>query len=436
MKLSIFNITSYFSISIVFFVAFSGCSSDKNAYRFSIKQEAEVDTLHLKTINIFLETSVSMKGYVNSNVYGNYPLKDVLPFMVTDLNTTFNLKSNLYTISDKQRKVTYSNTIFFNKLRSGSLFNGKSSKLQNIFTDIIDETASETVSILITDCIPDLGNVNTMTEGSKITSHIYNSIAGKKSLGVAVFKYDSDFNGTHYFNRLNNKGAPITKRPFYNKILENRPFYVWFFGDKILVRKILSKNVLKEYNASQGYNLSGSLVNAGLLDKPKSGKISVNSKTNRIIIKSVEQKKTAMFTLGMDLSNMSYLQKEQFLDTLNYEVYPSYMNNGIGFKVKDKKTLLSEKIKDKSAIENTSYTHFIQPTLYEFDLEAETVSINIHNRELRWVSSSNITDDVDVSEAELEHKTFGFSFITDAFKKAFPEKSPKLQIILKKQQRK
>ncbi|MGB0949918.1 MAG: hypothetical protein ACPGU0_07430, partial [Marinirhabdus sp.] len=66
----------------------NGCGN-KNSYELSVEQQTKVDTLHVQQINLYLETSASMRGYVNANVAGSYPLKDVVPFMVTDLNNAF-----------------------------------------------------------------------------------------------------------------------------------------------------------------------------------------------------------------------------------------------------------------------------------------------------------------------------------------------------------
>ncbi len=424
----------YILLSIIFVFSTTSCS-DKNVYELSTEQETPVDTLGLLGVNFYLETSASMRGYVNSNVPGNYPLKDLMPFIVTDFDNTFAIESNLYTISDKQQKYRYSKAKFFDQLRAGKVFTGKSSKLQNIFADVISATGNGTVSILITDCIPDLGKINTKTEGSKITSQLYNHLVGNKSLGVAVFKYSSNFNGTHYFNRENNNGVPQSKRPFYNQILNDRPFYIWVFGEPTLVTKVLSKNIIKTYQAAHTYNLPLQKMEVGLLKYPKSGKISITPEKNTILIKEIEAKRPATFTIGLDLKELSDLQKNQLLDSLNYEVYPKYIAETISLIIKDKNTLLLEKIKDKSVIESSSYTHFVQPTLYDFNVGTEKIYFKNFNKEAEWINDTDLEDDVDISKSDLENKTFGFQFITKAFSRAFSAENASLQLTLTKQEK-
>jgi|GEM_PF-1992894 len=422
-------------IGVFSLLCYASCTdTEKNIYKFSTSKTTLIDTSDVKEIKLYLETSASMKGYVNSNVAGTYPLKDLLPFMVTDLDNHFGVETNLITISDKQKQFPYSKDRFFEQLRSGGIFTGKSSKLQNIFSSVISETKSGEVSILITDCIPDLGKINTKTEGSKITSHIYTAIASNKSLGVAVFQYKSDFNGTNYFNRKNNDGVTQSKRPFYNETLNNRPFYVWILGDQALVAKVLFTNLIKGYDAAHAYNILFQNIESGLLKNPKSGKISINIEKQTLLIKEIDGKRPALFTVGLNGSLFAEIQQKQLLDTANYKIAPAYIQESMQFTIKEKEELLMEQIKDKSEIQNASYTHFVQATLNDFDLETIQFSISIFNKEPQWIQDASLADDVGIASNLLEGKTFGFSFITEAFNKAYPATEPQIQFTLTKQE--
>ncbi len=423
-----------FFVGALVLLCCTSCKEERGIYTFSKSQATVVDTVDIKEIKLYLETSASMRGYVNSNVAGAYPLKDLVPLMVTDLDTHFDLKTQLITISDRQRKFPYSKDKFFEKLRSGRIFSSTSSKLQNIFSDVISETSIGTVSILISDCIPDLGKINTITEGSKITNHIYRTIAGNKNLGATVFQYQSDFNGTFYYDSKNTGGRRSSGRPFYKKTLNNRPFYVWVFGEQTAVAKLLATNIIKDYDAAHAYNVSLNNTESGLLKHPKSGKISINPEKGTLLIKEIDFKRPALFTVGLNGSSLSKLHQEQLLDTTNYTVTPAYIQEFIQFEIKQKEALLSEDIKDKSKIQNSSYTHFLQSTLVDFDLDTQEFSINIFSKEPSWIQNTSLVDDLGVTAAVLEGKTFGFRFITDAFAKAYPSKDPQLKFTLTKQE--
>jgi hypothetical protein len=425
-----------FLIAVLMLLCFTSCSDGKSIYTFSKSQQPVVDTIAVQEIKLYLETSASMRGYVNSNVSGTYPLKDIVPNMVTDLDNHFDLKTKLITISDRQHKFPYSKVSFFEQVRSGRIFTGKSSKLQNIFSIVISETNTGAVSILISDCIPDLGRINTKTEGSKITNHIYSIVSANKTLGVAVFKYKSDFNGTFYYNSNNNDGVAQSKRPFYKQTLNNRPFYVWVFGNHTAVKKVLATNTIKGYDMAHAYNMPFNTTEAGLLKNPKSGKISINPEKGTLLIKEIDAERPALFTIGLNGKSLSKVQQEQLLDTTNYKVIPSYIQESITFNLKQKEALLSEDIKDKSEIQNGDYTYFIQPALSDFDLQTQKFSINIFNKQSSWIKNTNLIDDIGIAADALEGKTFGFEFITDAFANAYPAKQPQITFTLTKQKQK
>src|SRR5690606_2488442 len=108
----------------------------------------------------------------------------------------------------------------------------------NIFGEIINNTEGGTINILITDCIVDLGDYEAFSEGGLVTEAIYRELLKKENMGIGVFKYLSDFNGTYYFDRNNTGGRNEKSRPFFNTTLHKRPLYVWVFGQNSLVKDL------------------------------------------------------------------------------------------------------------------------------------------------------------------------------------------------------
>ncbi len=115
---------NYIILSVFLFLSITACS-DPQMYSFTKTQTKEIDTFQIERVNFYLETSVSMKGYVNTDVIGNYTLKDVIPFLITDLDKDYGINSTLHTISDESRIYKQSKYKFFEQLRKGSLLNGK-----------------------------------------------------------------------------------------------------------------------------------------------------------------------------------------------------------------------------------------------------------------------------------------------------------------------
>jgi len=432
--MKLFKIHTIKAIPVLFVLVFSVTACDPPSfYSLTSSQPEYVDTLSVRSINVYIETSVSMAGYVNSNVSGSYPLKDVIPFMITDLNKSYPFEANLFTISDRQRKITYSKNQFYQKLRQGTIFTGKSSKLQNIFNSVLSSLDNGTVSILITDGIPDLGKENAKTEGSKITSELYEGLSTKGNLGVALFQYLSDFNGTHYYDRDNTGGKRKSERPYYQITLRNRPFYVWVFGPKMLVQEFLSKGIIKDHTYSHTYNIPLAAVPFELLEQPKSGKISTTSGENKLLIKAVEERLPALFTIGMNLNGQAKSLIKIAENSNNYHIDPSFIQETIKIDVKDN-ALLSQNFSGhvKLNITNKGYTHFLQPTLYDFDPDTETITFGLYNKQPSWINTTHLEDDLEKSIDSLERRTFGFNYITKAFERAFKNDESLLEFTLTK----
>ncbi len=381
----------------------------------------------LEKIDFFLETSVSMKGYVNVNQPGDYPLKDVVSYLVTDLDKRYDDITTIYTVSDSPRKYLQTKEHFNDELRRGNLLQGKSSKLQNIFGPIIDSLQSNTISILVSDCILDLGDDDAMTEGTSVTTKIYGHLINKPDAGIAVFKYLSDFNGTYYYDRKNTGSYSHRTRPYYNTILKNRPFYVWVLGDKQLVKELLSQKLFENYDKAYAYNISMDDVPFAILKEPRKGKIAVNTEQNTVIMKDVEQKRPVQFTIGVNLEKYPSFYKSLFMNVENYEVSPSHLKETIALQTKAKSEL--------KGVVGIGFTHFLQPKLVDLDFETKELVFTLKNQPSNWYKETHLVDDYQVPAETLEHKTFAFNFITAAFDKAYRNSPPLLEFkLLRKKQ--
>ncbi|MFS4469583.1 hypothetical protein [Maribacter sp. 2210JD10-5] len=380
----------------------------------------------LEKIDFFLETSVSMKGYVNVNKPGYYPLKDVVSYLITDMDNKYDDVTTIYTVSDSPRKYLQTKEHFNDQLRKGNLLNGRSSKLQNIFGPIIDSLQSNSISILVSDCILDLGDDEAMTEGSSVTSKIYDHLIKKPDAAVALFKYLSDFNGTYYYDRKNTGSYSHSARPYYNTILKNRPFYIWVLGDKQLVEELLSQNLFEDSDKVYAYNISMDDVPFAILKEPRKGKVAINPIQNMVLMKDVEQKRPVQFTIGVNLEKHPSFYENLLMNVENYEILPSHLTNTTALETKTKNEL-------KGSLGN-GFTHFLQPTLSDMDVATTEITFSLKNPPSTWFKETHLTDDYQVPAETLEHKTFAFHFITDAFDKAYRDTPALLEFKLLRKQ--
>ncbi|MGB3152075.1 MAG: hypothetical protein WBB27_15575, partial [Maribacter sp.] len=398
-----------------------GCT-EKHQFEFVPYTSPSGLNYKLEKIDFFLETSVSMKGYVNVNKPGDYPLQEIVSYLIADLDKKYDDITTIYTVSDSPRKYFQTKEHFNEQLRKGNLLQGRSSKLQNIFGPIIDSLHSNAVSILVSDCILDLGDNNAMTAGSLVTTKIYGHLINKPDAAVAVFKYLSNFNGTYYYDRNNTGSQNQRARPYYNTILKNRPFYIWVLGDKPLIEELLSQKLFENYDKAYAYNISMDGVPFSILGKPQSGRISTDPKNSSVIIHEVKQKLPAQFTIGVNFEKHPSIYENLFMNVENYKISPSHLKETITLKTKNKSEL--------EGSEGLGFTHFLQPTLFDMDATTTEISFSLKNPPSTWFKETHLTDDYQVTAETLEHKTFAFNFITDAFDKAYHETPPLLEFKL------
>lgn len=411
-------------------LSLKSCKNNDVRYKVSISSNSENSKARITNIDFFLETSVSMKGYVNANALGNYSLKEVVPFLITDLNTKYNNAVQIYTVTDQPKKYPKSNDEFVQDLRSGDILGGKSSELQNVFGSIIDSVQPNSVSILVTDCIVDLGKKNTYTESSLVTQKIYKHLTKKENFGVALFQYESDFNGDFYFDRNNTGGKSIKNRPYYKTILRKRPFYVWVFGEKEVVKEVLSNNIFGTYSNSHFFNLPIQNVSVKLLENPKQGKVAINQEKETILIREASEKRPVIFTLGFNLNNIPTYYHEQFKDANNFQITPKYINDITSLKITT--DLSNQKKVDNSTISQHNLSHFLQVQFSDVDVEVDKINIQLTQDASKWFEAVHIDEDFGISAEELEGKTFALKCITDAFKRYTKEKKELLNIQLTK----
>lgn len=403
------------------------CGKERLTYKL-IPQTGQRD-MENGSINLFLETSVSMRGYVNSSTPGDYTLKEVVPFLITDIDNDIR-PLDLVTITDTPEKYDKSRQEFYNSLRSGELLNGGSSNLHNIFGLILDSLSYNAASILVSDCILDLGFENNMTERSKMTQYIYSKIP--EGMSAAVFKFNSDFNGNFYFNRNNTGGRELNLRPYKYQILNERPFYIWVLGEPATVKKIIATKTFEEANESHLYDLSYTEMPLGIISYPRAGRVFFPEGDNQqFTVSGVSEKTPLKITVGLDMSDMpvpfqdvTFLKKalkiEQSYLGVEIEVFDE---NGINQLIKDDQFLRDQSRSDYlREIENSGFNRFVTLSFTNLSAKDELISLRIRNDGIPdWVMQTNLDDDYDISAAQLESKTFSFKYLIDAFERHYDQ---------------
>ena len=206
-------------------------------------------------INIFLETSASMRGYYACPVFTG-----ASSIRIPDYGGQEKINCYLYdnNLSNRMSYATFSEQLSRNQIKTG-----ESSMFNQMFKRIIELTPKNTLSFFITDAIIAAENSAIIDESSAGLMRIYQNILynlqdtireAKKNnpdFAISVYRFIGTFNGIYYDS---NNGRHILTNV-------QRPFFVFVFGDKRITddfkRKVNAGNELQNFKPTQQIHFNG-----------------------------------------------------------------------------------------------------------------------------------------------------------------------------------
>jgi len=404
----------------------------KPTYKLEIKPCEKTQAISadsIESVKIFLETSLSMKGYVNrqSVIDSGYVIKTVVPYLITDCRGSL-CQPELWTISIAPQRYIRSEDEFITNLRSGQLMQPGNTQIHLILQHVIESNQPGELSFLISDFIPDLGAGQRVEDLEMITTTIYDVLRSKQSISAALFQYYSEFNGDWYYDRQG------WSRPFdgRNINMHNRPLYIWIFGKPELIDAALKQGVLSEnrvpfqnsYYYRDGFCLE---IPFKILNYPIGGKIAIAKSGDAITIVKTSPTMPVSFTIGLDLNNVpKFISNTNYLAAnLKFDKNHDHLNTGNEIKLYDQSSIKSAtNYYNKIApdIDSKSLTHFISITLGNIDPQQDVeFSLVLENNEPSWIENAHIRDDLEIPAEDLEGMTFAYRYISEGFKKRFNE---------------
>lgn len=208
-----------------------------------------VKELSVNSISLFLDNSVSMKGFVD---YTNFDVRENLfKKNMADLGIRIqrlasagkNVSFKCYLLgTDCEEKP---NTEFLEKVADGSLLTGQETLLHNLLQKIVDQTQNHTISIFISDCVLSFGKVAKGTLNNRDNIEVLkNNLAKalldakKKNLTTVIVKYEADFNG-HYYTNFKEEDRFYTR-----KLMKKRPYYMIILGNEEEIEYLFAKEII------------------------------------------------------------------------------------------------------------------------------------------------------------------------------------------------
>jgi hypothetical protein len=380
-------------------------------------------------INIYIENSSSMNGYVN----GNTEFKSAIGRLLVDIKYHYEAERlHLYYINADIHPVNEEISSFVAALSPKTLAIGNrtNTNLNNIFQKILDKTDSATISILISDCIYSIKGTNTTDLLGREKNIIKDAFMTKSknsglNLATGIIQLHSKFNGTYYDN--GNKRTELTDKL--------RPYYICITGDAVLLSDFDKKI---RYAELEGYKNS---VYLSAKNYSSSIKYTVLKKTKRKgSFKPVEAPEGGYFSGIHKPASEGRNSEFRFAVALNLGGLPvsddilndtaNYMVTRGNFKIEN---IYNCNHDDFESIDRTDevikYTiknmsHIIEFRATEKAISSMSFAMKKAVTLPEWIENSNTVDDSEIKNDADEQtlgKTFGIKYMIEGIADAYGE---------------
>lgn len=393
----------------------------------------------ISKVNVFIENSGSMDGFIKGLTH----FQDDIGVLLTDM---------LYHYGEENIKIYFIHNDLHEVLKTREVSNnvdltnvadwlniewvkeqrGSNTKLNNIFSTILDATSDSTVSILISDCIYSIGKngktIN-MLNSEKTTTRgafLKRSKRGDINLATSIYRMTSEFHGNYY---------PYTGDSDYYPIKGLLPYYICVFADNDVMNEFCSKIKISE-EEYKGYCTKYAIAHTGSEELywtilPNTGKkgrfqttrsVRGESCSNKVQgIEKVQGDRDGVFSfsVAVDMSGVN-VDEEYLLDTSNYVLDNSrYVITSIAPFNKDEINP-TDWLKVSNSPKKPTHVITIETTgTAVCDLE-----VSLERKMPQWVDQYNIMDD---TNPDLIKKggTFGLKYwiegISGAYETIYPE---------------
>lgn len=375
-----------------------------------IKHESKINH-----VTFYIENSESMFGYVNGfteyvDVISELAEKpkfaeEKTPRDFYFINGGDNLEINF--IGDNP--VVLKTKLNISGFRCGDI---TKSNLNSMFQKALKKASKDSISILISDAIYDIGKpeapMNALaTEGKETRSRFIERL-GDGDLQTIMIKLHSHFEG-YYF--------PVGGGKI--KIKQTRPFYIWIFGETELLNKYFSEEYI---NSLKGYADMARFIKFDELNIPfqavsqnKKGSFRFDRRDKNILndVKSDRNGQGFQFSFATDFASLPY--SDSYIQTTN-----NYSCSDDNYEV----TSVTE-IK-KKIYEVTSFTPTHLITASTQNSPYCELNISLKNVVPIWIVNTNSDDESNIKSDTTQ--TFGFKFLTNAISEAYLYKNKEKNI--------
>ena len=380
------------------------------------------------TINIFIENSGSMNGFINNASEFQDAIQKMMVLLKYHYGAEYINLNYINTAVYPQRvpaKVEIED--FAIRMLKPDKFKGTgtvhSTDLNDIVKMILEGVDEKSISILVSDCIYSIkgdGTTVTLLTGckNKTMGAFLEKTKVYPDLATTIVRLTSHFNG-YYWDCQHPTGSA-------SQTLDcDRPYYMCVIGTDANLKNFNEHiNVDQMHGYQDKYVLSCSDFSncnySALINSHRMAMFRVKgSMPYRTLERARSHGGQFQFSIAADLSSLPMSSTEK-LDVNNYDVIQgSYEVVGI-YEVDS----VHMHPTDKAIVQNFSLTHEIVVSSTQYPAD---VIVGVKRDIPQWVKSVSSTDDTSINENDDEKKkTFGLEYfvtgISDAYKEASPNK--------------
>jgi len=368
------------------------------------------------TVNVYLENSGSMFGYVS----GDTEYEDALTELLVQLGSIYGKKNihlhfintKIYPIDFEGNVAQYPSALTPDKLKVGDVYN---SDINEIFRQIIAKTPAKTVSILVSDCIYSVSGDEDTTGKLERQKSLTKDVFQDSKMSTLVVKLNSIFNGFYY--PKNNIKQKITK--------QSRPYYISALGLPgelgYLYNSIKFQPDFKGYKnkvfLSSAYN-NQSVYHTLINTYNSTGFRPVRELSDSGSVRGMEDitgndrdGKGFTFSVAVDLISVP-AEEDAVINPLSYSITKGdYKITSITRYNPKLLKPASVNLITKSGKQPTHIINFLATSANYSDLE-----FGLKNEIPQWVYASSTNDDTNIKN--LGSKTFGFKYLVEGINEA------------------
>lgn len=422
----------FFLLSLIILCLFAGCRGRKKTPL--ISQSNLVQTMSTlskstkaQTINVYIENSGSMDGYVNGKTEFKGAIRDLLvdlKYYYGEKNIrVYFINSDIHSTDTSSDLATFSqniNTLWFIGAREHS-------KLNNIFKQVLDRTNNETISILFSDYIYSIKGENTrglLNDEKSLTKDAFLTKwkKAKVQLATTIVKMKSKFDGKYFpYTGDSNNFQICMERPYYICVIGNQEI-LKDFNQKIELNPKRIEGFENKYVLSSGspqeiyYSVLNASFNQGRFatDRENSGNDYVHGIKNVSVLRGLE---SIIFAIAVDFKDVQ-AEDDYICNPENYQVVTENFKVTKVFPVKQREIDKS----DWNTIKGHAPTHIILIESTVKKIHDSEITIMLKKQMPQWVMNSHTEDDTGPSK--LSGKTFGLKYwiegIYEAYETIYP----------------